>query len=36
VLILTALLLFAMTFVTNTAAVMVSNRLRRRFGRLAA
>jgi len=36
VLILTALLLFAMTFVINTAAVMVANRLRRRFGRLAA
>ena len=36
VLILTALLLFAMTFVINTAAVMVSNRLRKRFGRLAA
>jgi len=36
VLILTALLLFAMTFVINTAAVMISNRLRKRFGRLAA
>ncbi len=36
VLILTALLLFVMTFVINTAAVMISNRLRRRFGRLAA
>ena len=36
VLILTALLLFAMTFVLNTAAVVVSNRLRRRFGKLAA
>jgi len=36
VLILTALALFAMTFVINTLAVMVSNRLRRRFGRLAA
>ncbi|HUK13196.1 MAG TPA: ABC transporter permease subunit [Thermoanaerobaculaceae bacterium] len=36
VLILTALLLFLMTFVINTAAVMVANRLRRRFGRLAA
>jgi phosphate transport system permease protein len=36
VLILTALLLFVMTFVINTAAVMVSNRLRKRFGRLAA
>ena len=36
VLILTALLLFAMTFITNTVAVMVANRLRRRFGRLAA
>ena len=36
VLILTALLLFAMTFVTNTAAVMISARLRKRFGRLAA
>ena len=36
VLILTALLLFAMTFVLNTAAVMVAARLRKRFGRLAA
>jgi phosphate transport system permease protein len=36
VLILTALLLFGMTFVINTAAVMVANRLRKRFGRLAA
>ncbi|HVN75907.1 MAG TPA: ABC transporter permease subunit [Thermoanaerobaculaceae bacterium] len=36
VLILTALILFAMTFVINTVAVMISNRLRRRFGRLAA
>ncbi len=36
VLILTALLLFVMTFAINTVAVMVSNRLRRRFGRLAA
>jgi phosphate transport system permease protein len=36
VLILTALLLFAMTFVLNTAAVMVSSRLRARFGKLAA
>lgn len=36
VLILTALLLFAMTFVVNTAAVVVSTRLRKRFGRLAA
>jgi len=36
VLILTALLLFAVTFAINTVAVMVSNRLRRRFGRLAA
>lgn len=36
VLILTALLLFVMTFVINTAAVMVSARLRKRFGRLAA
>lgn len=36
VLILTALLLFVMTFVINTAAVMVSVRLRKRFGRLAA
>lgn len=36
VLILTALLLFIMTFVINTLAVLVSNRLRRRFGRLAA
>jgi phosphate transport system permease protein len=36
VLILTALLLFAMTFVINTLAVMVAARLRKRFGRLAA
>jgi len=36
VLILTALLLFAMTFVLNTLAVMVSARLRARFGKLAA
>jgi phosphate transport system permease protein len=36
VLILTALLLFAMTFVLNTVAVMISARLRARFGRLAA
>ena len=36
VLILTALLLFVFTFVINTAAVTVSNRLRKRFGRLAA
>lgn len=36
VLILTALLLFAMTFVTNTAAAVVAARLRKRFGRLAA
>jgi phosphate transport system permease protein len=36
VLILTALLLFALTFVINSVAVVVSNRLRRRFGRLAA
>ncbi|MCU0292111.1 MAG: ABC transporter permease subunit [Thermoanaerobaculaceae bacterium] len=36
VLILTALLLFAMTFVTNTAAAVVASRLRKRFGRLAA
>lgn len=36
VLILTALLLFAMTFFINTVAVMVSARLRKRFGRLAA
>ncbi len=36
VLIVTALLLFVMTFVINTVAVVVSNRLRRRFGRLAA
>ena len=36
VLILTALLLFAMTFVLNTVAVMISTRLRARFGKLAA
>jgi phosphate transport system permease protein len=36
VLILTALLLFLFTFVINTVAVTVSNRLRKRFGRLAA
>ncbi|MEW6336076.1 MAG: ABC transporter permease subunit [Acidobacteriota bacterium] len=36
VLILTALLLFLMTFVINSLAVMVAARLRRRFGRLAA
>jgi phosphate transport system permease protein len=36
VLILTALLLFAITFVINTLAVMVATRLRKRFGRLAA
>lgn len=36
VLMLTALLLFALTFVINTVAVTVANRLRRRFGRLAA
>jgi phosphate transport system permease protein len=36
VLILTALLLFVLTFMINTAAVLVSNRLRRRFGKLAA
>jgi phosphate transport system permease protein len=36
VLILTALMLFAMTFVINTAAVLISARLRKRFGRLAA
>jgi phosphate transport system permease protein len=36
VLILTALLLFAMTFVINTLAVIVAARLRKRFGRLAA
>jgi phosphate transport system permease protein len=36
VLILTALLLFGMTFVINTIAVMVAARLRKRFGRLAA
>ena len=36
VLILTALLLFAMTFVINTIAVIVAARLRKRFGRLAA
>jgi phosphate transport system permease protein len=36
VLLLTALLLFAMTFVTNTAAAVVASRLRKRFGRLAA
>jgi phosphate transport system permease protein len=36
VLILTALLLFLVTFVLNTAAVLVAARLRKRFGRLAA
>ena len=36
VLILTALLLFAMTFALNTVAVMISARLRSRFGKLAA
>jgi phosphate transport system permease protein len=36
VLILTALLLFLVTFVLNTAAVVVAARLRKRFGRLAA
>jgi phosphate transport system permease protein len=36
VLILTALLLFLVTFVLNTAAVMVAARLRKRFGKLAA
>jgi len=36
VLILTALLLFAITFVINTLAVMIAARLRKRFGRLAA
>jgi phosphate transport system permease protein len=36
VLILTALLLFAMTFALNTVAVMISTRLRARFGKLAA
>ncbi len=36
VLILTALLLFAMTFALNTVAVMISARLRARFGKLAA
>jgi len=36
VLILTALMLFAMTFVINSAAVLVAARLRKRFGRLAA
>jgi phosphate transport system permease protein len=36
VLILTALLLFLMTFVINSLAVMVAARLRKRFGRLAA
>ena len=36
VLILTALLLFAMTFALNTLAVLVSTRLRARFGKLAA
>jgi len=36
VLILTALLLFGLTFILNTAAVLVAERLRRRFGRLAA
>jgi phosphate transport system permease protein len=36
VLILTALLLFGMTFALNTVAVMISTRLRARFGKLAA
>lgn len=36
VLILAALMLFAFTFVINTVAVVVAERLRRRFGRLAA
>jgi len=36
VLILTALLLFLVTFVLNTAAVIVAARLRKRFGRLVA
>lgn len=36
VLILTALLLFALTFLINSVAVLVAARLRRRFGRLAA
>lgn len=36
VLILTALLLFLMTFVINSLAVMIAARLRKRFGRLAA
>lgn len=36
VLMLTALGLFAMTFVINTVAVLVAERLRKRFGRLAA
>jgi phosphate transport system permease protein len=36
VLILTALLLFVLTFLINTVAVLVAARLRRRFGRLAA
>lgn len=36
VLMLAALLLFAITFVLNTVAVLVAARLRRRFGRLAA
>jgi len=36
VLILTALLLFVLTFILNTAAVLVAERLRRRFGKLAA
>jgi phosphate transport system permease protein len=36
VLILTALLLFAMTFALNTVAVMISARLRARFGKLTA
>jgi phosphate transport system permease protein len=36
VLLLTALLLFAFTFVINTVAVLVAERLRKRFGRLAA
>jgi phosphate transport system permease protein len=36
VLILTALMLFAMTFALNTVAVVISARLRARFGKLAA
>ncbi|MFH1176520.1 MAG: ABC transporter permease subunit [Acidobacteriota bacterium] len=36
VLMLTALMLFALTFVLNTLAVVVSERLRARFGRLSA